>query len=208
MRPLLFLLLLASAALAQPVSFGLKAGVPLTDSVNTVQGDTTAATGRYLFGPETEVRLPLGLSVEFDALYRHFSYTNYEASAGSSITTIGSSGNWEFPIVAKYRFRSKIVRPYVEAGVVWDALSGLKNTSIATPCSLPGGCENTDYPPTPSSQTTAGVVLGGGVDIHAFVIHVAPEFRFTRWAKQYFNLSGDLHSGHNQVEFLVGFTFR
>jgi hypothetical protein len=207
MKPLLFLLLLGGAVRAQPVSLGLKAGVPLTDSVNTVQGDTTAATGRYLIGPEVEVRLPLGLSVEFDALYRHFSYTNYEALTGSSITTVGSSGNWEFPIVAKYRFRTKIVRPYVEAGVAWDTLSGLKNTSIATPCSLLGGCENTDYPPTPYSQRTAGVLIGGGVDIHAFVIHLAPEFRFTRWAHQYFNLSGDLHSGQNQVEFLVGFTF-
>jgi len=206
MKPLLFLLLLGGAALAQPVSFGLKAGVPWTDSLNTVQGDTAAATGRYLFGPEVEVQLPLGLSVECNALYRHFSYTNVEAFAGNTITTIGSSGNWEFPMVAKYRFSAKVVRPYLEAGVAWDALSGLQNTSSATPCSIV--CENTNYPPTPSSQTTAGVVLGGGVDIHAFVIHVAPEFRFTRWAKQYFNLSGDLHSGHNQVEFLVGFTFR
>ena len=29
----------------------------------------------------------------------------------------------------------------------------------------------------------------------------------TRWAQQYFNLSGVLGSGQNQVEFLVGFTF-
>ena len=76
MRSLFILLLTSGAALAQPVSFGLKAGLPLTDLVSTVQGDTTAATRRYLVGPEVEVRLPLGLRVEFDALYRHFNYAN------------------------------------------------------------------------------------------------------------------------------------
>ncbi len=196
---------MGGAALAQPFSAGIKAGLPLTDFFGTVQGDSTTVTNRYLIGPEVEVGLPHGLSVEFDALYRHFNYTNYEAFAGSAITTIGSSGNWEFPLVAKYRFRAKIVRPYVEAGVAWDALSGLKNTSSATPCSVV--CENTNYPPTTNSRRTAGVVVGGGLDIHAFVIHVAPEVRYTRWAQQYFNLSGVLSSGQNQVELLVGFTF-
>ena len=206
MRPLFLLLLIGGAALAQPFSAGMKAGLPLTDSLNMVQGDSTAATNRYLFGPEVEVRLPHGLSIEFDALYRHFSYTNYEAFAGSTITTIGSSGNWEFPMVAKYRFRTKIVRPYVEAGVAWDAMSGLKNTSSETPCSV--RVREHELPShAQTARATAGVVVGGGIDIHAFVIHVAPEIRFTRWAQQYFNLAGDLHSGQNQVEFLVGFTF-
>ena len=191
--------------MAQPVSVGLKAGLPLTDSVSPVVGDTTAAAGRYLVGPELEARLPHGLSVEFDALYRHFSYANYEALTGTTLTTIGSSGNWEFPLVAKYRLRGKLVRPYVEAGAAWDVLSGLKNTSTATPCSI-GVCQGANYPPTPFSQRTVGVVVGGGVDLHWKALHIAPEFRFTRWAQQYFNLSGYLQSGQNQVEFLVGFT--
>jgi hypothetical protein len=36
---------------------------------------------------------------------------------------------------------------------------------------------------------------------------VAPEIRFTRWAQDYFNLSGVLNSSKNQAEVLVGFTF-
>jgi hypothetical protein len=206
MKSLCSLLLLAGVALAQPVSFGLKAGPPLTDSVSPVEGDTTAAAGRYLVGPELEVRLPRGLSVEFDALYRHFSYANYDVLAGTTVSTIGSSGNWELPLVAKYRLRRKLVRPYVEAGAAWDVLSGLKNSSTATPCTIPV-CQGANYPPTPYGQTTAGVVVGGGVDLHWKAFHIAPEFRFTRWAQLYFNLSGYLQSGQNQVEFLVGFTY-
>ncbi len=206
MRPLFLLLLIGGAALAQPVSAGLKAGLPLTNLLSNEQPvDTTTVTNRYLLGPEVEVRLPHGLSIEFDALYRHFDYTNYEAFAGNAILTTGSSGNWEFPLVVKYRLRGRIVRPYVEAGVAWDAILGLKNNSIETFCSQV--CENTNYPPTTDSRRTTGVVVGGGVDIHAAAMHVAPEVRYTRWAQQYFSLDDDLHSGQNQVEFLVGFTF-
>jgi len=198
MRPLLLLLLVAGAAPAQPFSAGIKAGLPLTNLLDNLQPvDTTAVTNRYLFGPEVEVRLPHGLSVEFDALYRRFSYTHFDAFAASTITTIGSSGDWELPLVAKYRFPARIVRPYVEAGVAWDTLSGLKNTVSGLVTSAPAA----------QSQSTLGVVIGGGLDIHAMVIHITPELRFTRWAQQYFNLSGVLNSGKNQAEFLVGFTF-
>ncbi len=193
-------------AAAQPFSAGIKAGLPLTSLLDNVQtANTTTVTSRYVFGPEVEVWLPHGLSIEFDALYRHFRYTNDEAFASSTISTNGSSGDWELPLVAKYRFPARILRPYAEAGVAWDLLAGLKNGSSATPCSQV--CENTDYPPTTDSRKTAGIVLGGGVDIHAALIHIAPEVRFTRWAQQYFSLDGDLRSSQNQVEFLVGVTF-
>jgi hypothetical protein len=210
MKPLFVLLLISGAALAQPFSAGIKGGLPLTDFLSVVQGTSTTNTNHYLVGPEVEVRLPLGLSIEFDALYRHFSYTNVLGSVGNAVTSIGSSGNWEFPLVAKYKFPSKIVRPYVEAGVAWDTLTGLKNTvteNLCGPSTANPVCNVVAAPPAASSKGTMGVVIGGGVDIHAVVIHVAPEIRFTRWAEDYFNLSGVLNSGKSQAEFLVGFTF-
>jgi len=208
MRPLLLLLLAGGAALAQPFSAGLKAGLPLTDFLSVAQGTSTTDTNHYLFGPEVELKLPFGLSVEFDALYRHFSYTNVLGSAGNAVTSTGSSGNWEFPLVAKYRFPARIVRPYLEAGVSWDTLSGLKNTASQVVCGtgVPV-CNVLVAAPAATSQSTMGVVIGGGVDIHAIVVHISPELRFTRWAGNYFNLAGVLNSSKNQAEFLVGFTF-
>jgi hypothetical protein len=207
MKSIYLLLLISGIALAQPVSVGVKAGLPFTDFLNEVQGNTTTKTSRYLFGPEVELRLPLGLSVEFDALYRHFSYSSVTGTAADAFTTIGSSGNWEFPLVAKYKFPSPLVHPYVEAGVAWDALSGLKNAVSSIGCVSVGGCVP-QGPAAPTTQTTMGVVLGGGVDIHVLkLFHIAPELRFTRWAKDYFNLSGILNSSKNQAEVLVGFTF-
>jgi opacity protein-like surface antigen len=200
--------LLSAIGLAQPVSAGIKAGLPFTGFLSEVQSGSTTDTSHYLFGPEVELRLPLGLSVEFDALYRRFSYVGISGSS-NAVTSTGSSGNWEFPLVAKYKFPSPLVHPYVEAGVAWDALSGLTNTasSVLSNSAIPVGVTP---PPAPvaSSQTTMGVVIGGGVDIHVLkLFHIAPELRYTRWAKDYFNLSGVLNSTKNQAELLVGFTF-
>jgi hypothetical protein len=138
-----------------------------------------------------ELRLPAGLGVEFNALYRHFDYTNVVGSTVNAVTSTGSSGAWEFPLVAKYKFHSHIVRPYVEAGVAWDTLSGVTNAVGITS----------------QKNTVMGAVLGGGIDIHPIFIHISPEIRYTRWTSQHFNVSGILHSNQDQVEFLVGITF-
>ena len=187
----------AALCLAQPVAAGVKGGLPLTDFVNTVQSGSATTTSDYAVGPMVELRLPLGLGVEFDALYRHFNYTSPVSSAASALSTLTSSGDWEFPLVAKYRFHGKLVRPYVEAGVSWDALSGLKST-----------VENVVAPP-PSEQhsVTMGFVMGGGIDIHVLVLHIAPEIRFTRWTSGHFNIANVVNSNQNEAEVLVGVTF-
>jgi len=187
----LLLLFPASLALAQPFTAGIKAGLPLTDFLNTVNGVTSSTTNRYIVGPMVELRLPFGLGVEFDALYRHFDYTNVVGSGVNALTSTGHSGAWEFPLVAKYKFPSHIARPYVEAGVAWDTLSGVTNAV---------GITN-------QKGTVMGAVLDGGIDIHLVVLHISPGLRYTRWTSQHFNLNGVLTSNQNQAEFLVGFTF-
>ncbi|HKE22512.1 MAG TPA: outer membrane beta-barrel protein [Bryobacteraceae bacterium] len=187
----LLLLFPASLAWAQPFTAGIKAGLPLTDFLNTVNGVTASTTNRYIVGPMVELRLPFGLGVEFDALYRHFDYTNVVGSGVNALTSTGHSGAWEFPLVAKYKFPSHIARPYVEAGVAWDTLSGVTNAV---------GITN-------QKGTVIGAVLGGGIDIHLVVLHISPGLRYTRWTSQHFNLNGVLTSNQNQAEFLVGFTF-
>jgi hypothetical protein len=49
--------------------------------------------------------------------------------------------------------------------------------------------------------------MGGGIDIHVLVLHIAPEIRFTRWTSQHFDLANVVASNQNQAEFLVGVTF-
>ena len=190
MRSLLFLLALAGGALAQPFTAGVKVGVPLTDVLNAVgtgAGSIAASTStdRFLVGVTGELHLPFGLSVEADVLYRRFSY--------EPLSTIQSSSSnaWEFPILAKYKFPSKIIRPYIDGGIAWNTLQGLAS-------SISSGLKN---------GTTDGIVLGAGVEIKALIVRISPEIRYTHWSSEAFTAASLLQSNQNQAEFMLGVTF-
>jgi hypothetical protein len=206
MRPVLLLLLGSVSVFAQPFSAGIKAGIPLTDFLNAAGNGTfdyTSPTQRYIVGGMAEVRLPLGLGVEFDALYRRLSYTGSGTLAGVFTTSSTTGSNWEFPLLLKYRFHLPVVKPYLDAGVAWDTLAGLKQTISEASSAVLGSSA-----PVVKQNTTMGFVVGGGVDIHTVFLHISPEIRFTRWnSTQISDALGLLHSNLNQGEFLVGFTF-
>jgi hypothetical protein len=187
----------------------LKAGVPLTDFFTTVENISYSVPNRYIIGVTAELRLPAGFGIEGDVLFRHLNYTDRFLSTPVTTTTDKTTSSaWEFPILLKYRFHTPIARPYVDAGVAWDTLSGLTDTitqSVAPVFSTT--TTSTSKPASLSNNTTMGFVMGAGIDIHALVIHVSPELRYTRWASPHFNLSGVIDSNQNQAEFLVGITF-
>ncbi len=209
---------IALAAFAQPVSFGVRAGVPLTDLLDASSAlpqagsapskPFTSTTNRYIIGPTAELRLPFGLGVEFDALYRHYSFSSPGFVTAPPVIYImegaeqTDGGDWEFPLMAKYLFPSKLVRPNVGAGIAWDRLGG--SSSII--CSI--NCGTSSTPPELQHDTVTGFVAGAGIDIHVLVLHVSPEIRYTRWGARHFLAStGVLSSDLNQAEFLLGFTF-
>jgi opacity protein-like surface antigen len=203
----------AAVAGAQPFGFGVKVGVPMNDFLTaarsqTINFDTT--TNRYIVGPSVELRLPAGLGIEFDVLYRHFGYTSLASTSGitSTITDARTSGGaWEFPLVAKYKFKTPLVHPFVEAGVSWDKLSGLTQDVTSTVASVTR-TSSTSNPPELHKDTTRGFVMGAGIDVKVLLIHIAPEIRYTRWgAKHFIDPGGLLNSNQNQGEFLVGIKF-
>jgi hypothetical protein len=191
----------AVCASAQPFSAGVKVGLPMTDFINTVSGQSNSVTNRYIVGPTAELHLPFGLGIELDALYRHFNYQNIIGSGASAVVNVNSAGAWEFPLLLKYRFKGEIVRPYVVGGVAWDKITGLTSTignSIST-----GSVAN---PSGETNSNTTGAVFGAGLDVHA-IVHILPEVRFTRWTSSHFNINNVLSSNQNQAEFMVGITF-
>ena len=213
MKPLCLLFFSAAAAFSQPFSYGVKGGMPLTDFVDAARSQNITAstfTNRYIVGVTGEARLPFGLGVEVDILYRHFSYGANSSTSGittTSTTMDTTSGAWEFPILAKYRFKGKIVRPFLDGGVAWDKLSGLTQTFQTVP---PGVSisKSTSSPVELANSTTRGYVLGGGLDLKLLILHITPEVRLTRWgAKHFIDTTGLVNSKQNQAEFLVGFTF-
>jgi opacity protein-like surface antigen len=206
MKPLFLLLFGAASASAQLFSWGVKAGVPLTDFLNTAESQQfafTSTTDRFIVGPTAELHLPFGLGVEFDILYRRFNYNGSGTLAGV-VTSSSASGNaWEFPLLAKYRFSTKIVHPFVDAGVAWDTLSGL--TQAITKNNI---TSTTSTPAELNTTSTRGFVMGGGLSVKVLVVRLSPEIRFTRWGAQHFiDPNGLLHSNLNQGEFLLGITF-
>ena len=213
MRALCLLFVAAAAGFSQPFSAGVKGGMPMTDFLDVARAqniNASTTTNRYIVGVTGEARLPFGLGVEVDILYRHFRYSSSSGISGiaSNLTNIDTtSGAWEFPVLAKYRFKGKIVHPFVDAGVAWDKLSGLTQTVTRTVGSITGST-TTSNPAELANGTTRGYVIGGGVDVKALVIHITPEVRFTRWgAKQFIDPTGLFNSKQNQAEILVGFTF-
>jgi opacity protein-like surface antigen len=224
-RILLILVATAGAAAgAGPFSIGIKAGVPLTDFLNGVSGGGTigpgvntsgpggfflnSGTNRYIIGGQAELRLPAGLGIEFDALFRHFDY-NSSFSLVDVLTNNRATGNaWEFPLLVKYRFAAPLVKPYVDAGIAFDTLSGLSETIATTVAPGHTTTTSTSNPTELKNSTTEGFVIGVGVDIHAIIMHIQPEIRYTRWGSAHFAIpNGSSLSNQNQAEFLVGFTF-
>jgi hypothetical protein len=228
MRTLVLLLGGAALACAQPFSFGVKGGLPLTDFFDAVNSDNLgyfSSTNRYIVGPTAELHLPFGLGIEFDALYRHLHFSSASNAVDVLFNSSTESGAWEFPLLLKYRFKAPLARPFVDGGVAWDTLSGVSQTITQTAISTGVVSSSSNSNPAElQNNTVTGIVLGGGFDIHVPFVHVSPEIRYTRWTSQHFQTPTEaviqagtsvvpvtpgtsINSTQNQVEFLVGFTF-
>jgi hypothetical protein len=169
---------------AQTFGAGVKLGVPATDAYKVFPFPKpgtvfTAGQPRYTFGPYVELRLPAGMAVEVDALYRNYDFV----SAG--VPT--SAGSWEFPVLLKHRIFLPVVKPFFEGGVSFSKLSDLSGLSV-------------------NHQSNYGIVVGGGVEFHLLLIKVSPEIRYTGWAFRNFD-SDLLQTKRNQFTVLFGIGF-
>jgi hypothetical protein len=203
MRKLLLVLATAPVLFAQPVSVGIKAGVPFTDAFETLSNpgpSLRSETKRYTVGPTFELHLPARFSIEVDALYKRFNFSSTQAIANSISGSIGDASSWEFPLLVKYRFKGGLVRPYVDTGVSFTTLRGL--TELRQFFSRNG------LPDPVDDRFRAGFVLGGGLELKLAFLRISPEIRYTRWGWNNFRDVGSvLHSRDNQAEFLLGVTF-
>ena len=211
MRMTLLCLSLAAAGFAQPVSFGVKAGVPLTDFVDAAKGDQSAYftnTKRYTVGPTIEFHLPARFSIEIDALYKRFGFDGQSVSAADSTLT-GTRGNsWEFPILAKFEIVPGPVRPFVDAGVSIRHITGIKQVRQIVSAGTFSRVE-LNNPPEFNKETDVGLAFGAGVAFKLGRVRISPELRYTRWGGENLRdpVNGLLRTHRNQGDFLIGFTF-
>lgn len=205
-----------AAAQAQQLGVGALGGVWTTADFG---GTLRPESKRYIVGPELELRLPLGFSAEFDALYRRFGYTGYSSSVvGNSITRVRDN-SWEFPLIAKFRLPFALGHPFVGAGYAPRTVSG---TAVSSGSYLSGLTQNppasvyTNYSNQRSSASyplTHGVVVVGGMEVRAGPILVSPQIRYVRWNAPFLNAEGgdgsfQFSSSQNEVFLTLGVTWR
>ena len=186
LRGVLLSLLISPFTFAgQIFSVGVKAGLPFTDAFNNFTSGSYSSfsnSKNYIVGPTAELHLPLGLSVQGDALYRPLSF----AANRPNLVQSTDFSSWEFPILAKYRFPFPLVKPYVEAGPSFRTIGG----------QFGGNFSNSGF--------TAGV----GVELRLARFRIGPEIRYTHWGADTSNAPQlGFSSNQNQGEFLVGFSF-
>jgi hypothetical protein len=213
-RTLLFLLSFSGLISAQPVHFGVKAGIPAADffetgSVTNIGEHIQYAwdNHRYMVGPTAEVRLPLGLAIEFDALYRPIDFSSTSTVAeptGPAVSTSKTSGYaWDFPLMLKVHAGAPLIHPFVEGGPIGRFVGGFDQvTQIET-----GGSPQQIVTSAVSEfrkQFYTGVTFGVGLELHALKLRISPEFRYTRWTS---GTDGPLHFNPNQADFLLGISF-
>ncbi len=193
-------LLAASSYAAGPFIIGVRGGVPLTDIISGVNGaGISTATRNYVVGPTIGLKLPVGFSVQADALFTRFNVT---ATNSSNSATLGVSANsWEFPVTLKYTFGEQAIAPFIHAGGSVRHLSSLG--------ALGPYIANAVDRSVISSDNTVGFVLGGGLRFKAGILNISPEVRYTRWGGE--NISQGfrnfLHSDKDEAQILVGLTF-
>lgn len=99
-------------------------------------------------------------------------------------------------MLGQYRFSGKAMRPYLEAGLSFNHLSGVfvpfrtlvSQSAILTPTGLSGN--------------RRGFVVGAGIEIRLPRGRLVPGLRYTRYGRTEFWLPGA-----SAVDFLAGFSF-
>jgi len=187
---------------AQPVSVGIKGGIPITAFISA--DGYLPSINRYIVGGALEVSLPLGFALEADGLYRHYGY-----SGGPYTANKVSTGDWEVPVLVKYRLPGKGVRLFADAGAAVDTLAGARQDAFLIRINN----LQVDISGSPLElhhSTVFGIVGGAGLDLSLRPVHLEPEVRYTRWNTTHFlaaNRDDAISSNRNQMEFLLGITF-
>jgi hypothetical protein len=240
MRVIPFLVLCFTSTAFAQVHFGVEAGVPITGMMHTSEssghGNATVSdmyssgTKRLLIGPTVNVALPLGFRLQFDALYQRVNYDHtfiYTQVYTKETFSHNTANRWQFPLLLQYRLPVPVVKPFVGVGPSFSHVSGGRNVTFNQD-NLFGSFRGTSTTTSSSlpelrHSTVAGFTAGIGLDVHVLFIHVAPEFRFTRWGSSQFDASSEfavldraqlpplnvpsISSNRNQVDFLLGITF-
>jgi hypothetical protein len=235
-----------------PLSIGVKAGIPISSTSGVPAasngcGSTgcsqfsnySSRTTHFTLGPTLELRLPRGFALEADGLYSRLNYDAFRFISspilidGMQFFDQNSSfrstklERWQFPILLKWRFGTRRVRPFVSGGIAVDHISRIDEQlksvvqshfcpPLTNPCPTVIRTDSVSDSASLPTRNRKGGVFGGGIDFRAFgPIRLTAEARYTRWGSSQFSnavLDFDFVGGApvislNEATFLLGISF-
>jgi hypothetical protein len=152
-----------------------------------------------------ELGLSHGFAVEFDALYHRQGFFSRFDHITNHYTDRERDNSWEFPLLLKYKLRTRVLHPFVEAGVVPRTITGKVVETFQTFVTIPGPTTTSTYPA--SYSPTVGFVAGAGLQFNPGRLRLTPQVRYTRWATAPVgggNVVSHFSSNPNQLDVLVG----
>jgi hypothetical protein len=181
--------LLSIAARAELIQGGVKGGISVLDGYAlAISGVEESRIQNWLLGPVVEVKLPFGLGAEFNVLYHRFEAGYQNLSTRESW--------WEFPVLAKWKAPTPVVKPYVSGGL---------NFRYSSAAELAGNIA------IKTSGNSYGYVGAFGTEIRVLMLKVSPEIRYTYWTNAAVEInfpnSNVAASNRHQFDILVGLTF-
>jgi hypothetical protein len=169
----------AHLLVAQRVEVGVEGGIRTTDDFFSTGAFSFASESkRYIVGPTVDIGLPKRFSVEVDALYQRFGFTEvYSIGIGNYGTVRERTNSWEFPLILKYRLPVKRLHPFVGIGYAPRIVHGTDAGSSETAGCFcyTSGHGTTNYP------VMQGMVVSAGVSLRAGHFRFTPEIRYTIW---------------------------
>jgi len=185
------------------LQFGVRAGVPLTDFI---ESDTPPVSVRETFdrppvmaGPTFGAVLYNRLLVQLDAMYKPVRGISKSINPASTTSFEFRAASFEFPVVFDYVFSKGDWRPYAGVGMVAGHV--VTGTIESHSTAGPGGIETPFEGQFFLKNQLPAYIANGGVERSTFRLAIRPEIRYTRWHRQ-----PGLQVQVNQVEVSVGFS--
>ena len=129
------------------IALGVLGGARLNE---TLTGVPNRLNRRAFAGLSLDMNVRAGFSIEAGGIYKPIGISK------NSVLT------WEFPVLLKYRWNVRAMRPFAEAGPSFRASGNLQSS----------------VPPS-----SFGFTAGAGIEKQAGRIRIAPALRYTRWGE-------------------------
>lgn len=122
-----------------------------------------------------------------------------------------SANRWELPILLKYRFSGRFVRPFLAAGPAVSVVSGLHQEVDSGGRDISGHVGvshlSLDGAPELAHSAAIGLMMGAETESRLGPVRLEPQFRYAVWPTHHFQDLDRFRSNSNDAVFLLGLIF-